>query len=219
MTTPTTPTTPSPSTASAVEERLATWSPPSLQPPTFTAADVAYAVTDTVVGRILLARTAAGALVASRFVADDAEEAAWLDRLGRAVSPRVLRLPARLDDARRRLDEVLDGRRHTVGLPTDLALATPFQRSVLGTLERTVGWGERSTYGALAAGVGKPSASRAVGAALGANPLCIVLPCHRVVGASGALTGYAGGEAAKRYLLDLEGRPTPARPAAVDSSR
>lgn len=186
-----------------VEERLRSWSP-SVRPPRFDTAEVAYAVTDTVVGRILLARTASGSLVASRYVADDAAEDAFVDRLGRTLSPRVLRLPALLDDARRRLDDVLSGRRHTVDLPTDLALATPFQRSVLTTLARTVGWGQRATYGELASWIGRPSAARAVGSALGANPLCVVLPCHRVVGATGALTGYAGGATAKRYLLDLE---------------
>jgi len=187
----------------SVEDRLAGWSP-EVRPPTFTAADVSYVVTDTVVGRILLARNDSGALVASRYVADEAAEDAWLDRIGRTVSPRVLRLPAALDDARRQLDELLAGRRHTVDLATDLSLATPFQRSVLEGLSRTVGWGERASYGALATSIGRPTASRAVGAALGANPLCIVIPCHRVVGASGRLTGYAGGTDAKRYLLDLE---------------
>lgn len=186
-----------------VEARLQSWSP-TLRPPTFASADVSYAVTDTVVGRILLARNDSGALVASRYVLDEAAEDAFLDRLGRAVSPRVLRRPADLDDARRQLDDVLAGRRHGFDLATDLALATPFQRSVLTTLDRTVGWGERASYGEIAGRLGRPSAARAVGSALGANPLCIVLPCHRVVGAHGQLTGYAGGTTAKRYLLDLE---------------
>ncbi len=190
-------------TETPLEEQLRSWAP-SVRPPRFAEADVAYAVTETVVGRILLARKESGALVASRYVADEAAEDALLDRLGRTLSPRVLRLPAALDDARRQLDDVLAGRRHRFDLATDLALATPFQRSVLTTLGRTVGWGERATYGELAGRIGRPTASRAVGSALGANPLCVVLPCHRVVGASGALTGYAGGTEAKRYLLDLE---------------
>jgi methylated-DNA-[protein]-cysteine S-methyltransferase len=88
---------------------------------------------------------------------------------------------------------------------TDLSLATPFQRVVLPRLAATVGYGERATYGQLAARVQRPTAARAVGAALGANPLCVILPCHRVVASSGALTGYAGGLAAKAYLLELEG--------------
>lgn len=187
----------------SVEDRLHGWSP-DLRPPTFTAADVSYVVTETVVGRILLARNDSGALVASRYVPDDAAEDALLDRIGRTLSPRVLRLPGALDDARRQLDELTAGRRHTVDLPTDLALATTFQRSVLEALTRTVGWGERASYGTLAARIGRPSAARAVGAALGANPLCVIVPCHRVVGATGDLTGYAGGTGAKRYLLELE---------------
>ena len=75
---------------------------------------------------------------------------------------------------------------------------------MLPALAGAVTYGERTTYGALAQVIGRPKAARAVGSALGANPLCIVLPCHRVVAGSGALTGYAGGLAAKAYLLDLE---------------
>ena len=192
-----------PDRSSSVEDRLHGWSP-DIRPPTFATADVSYVVTDTAVGRILLARNDSGALLASRYVPDDTAEDALLDRLGRTVSPRVLRLPRALDDARRQLDELLAGHRHTVDLVVDLALATTFQRSVLETLSRTVGWGQRASYGELAGAIGRPTASRAVGAALGANPLCVVVPCHRVVGAKGDLTGYAGGTAAKRYLLDLE---------------
>ena len=93
--------------------------------------------------------------------------------------------------------------------------------SVLATLARTVGYGERETYGGLARAIDRPTASRAVGAALGANPLCIVVPCHRVVGSHGALTGYAGGVAAKEYLLDLEPPPdrAPWRTAADEVPR
>ena len=186
-----------------IETRLQTFAT-ELRPPTFDSADVSYVVDDTAVGRILFARNEAGALVASRYVADDAAADAVLDRLARLVSPRVLRIPAALDDVRRQVDEFLDGRRHEFDLTTDLVLATPFQRDVLSTLARTVGYGRRETYGGLARAIDQPSASRAVGAALGANPLCIVVPCHRVVGSSGSLTGYAGGVAAKEYLLSLE---------------
>ena len=175
-----------------------------LRPPTFASADVSYVVDDTAVGRILFARKDSGALLATRYVTDDETVDAVLDRLAHFVSPRVLRIPAALDDARQQLDDFLAGRRHDFDLETDLALATPFQRSVLETLARTVGYGQRETYGGLARAIDRPTASRAVGAALGANPLCIVVPCHRVVGSHGALTGYAGGVAAKEYLLDLE---------------
>ena len=189
-----------------VEQRLQTTAPssPPMRPPTFDSADVSYVVEDTAVGRILFARNEIGALVASRYVGDDTAVDAVLDRLARAVSPRVLRRPGALDDARRQFDDFLAGRRHDFDLETDLVLATPFQRDVLGTLARTVGYGERETYGGLARAIDRPTASRAVGAALGANPLCLVVPCHRVVGSHGALTGYAGGVRAKEYLLTME---------------
>jgi methylated-DNA-[protein]-cysteine S-methyltransferase len=119
----------------------------------------------------------------------------------------VLHQPRALDQVRRELDAYLSGELRAFDLPTALVLATPFQRIVLGRLADAVGYGHRTTYGALARDIQRPSASRAVGAALGANPLCVVLPCHRVVASSGALTGYAGGLAAKEYLLALECRP------------
>jgi methylated-DNA-[protein]-cysteine S-methyltransferase len=88
----------------------------------------------------------------------------------------------------------------------DLApVGTPFQAEVWAALRR-VPYGTTTTYGALAATIGRPSAVRAVGAANGRNPCCIVVPCHRVVGADGSLTGYAGGLGTKRFLLDLEQR-------------
>lgn len=192
-------------TTSGLERQLAGYSPGG-RPPDFASADVAYAVTETPIGRILLACNAAGALVASTFVPDENVEAAAVERLARALSPRVLRLPRALEAAQRQLEEYLAGRRRHFELTTDLVLASPFQRTVLTTLARTVGYGERSTYGRLAAAIDRPAASRAVGAALGANPLCVVVPCHRVVGTSGRPTGYAGGLAAKELLLALEGR-------------
>ena len=80
---------------------------------------------------------------------------------------------------------------------------TAFQRSVWQAL-RAIPAGETRSYGGLATALAKPSASRAVGLANGSNPIGIVVPCHRVIGASGALTGYAGGLARKRFLLELE---------------
>ena len=82
-------------------------------------------------------------------------------------------------------------------------VGTPFQTEVWAALRR-VPYGTTTTYGALAAQVGRPAAVRAVGAANGRNPYCLVVPCHRVVGADGTLTGYAGGLERKRFLLDLE---------------
>jgi methylated-DNA-[protein]-cysteine S-methyltransferase len=182
---------------------LSAFNPP-VRPPGLPVTDVSYVLQDTAIGRLLLASNATGALIASAFVSDADAEDAWLHRLAHQVSPRVLRQPRALDQARRELDAYLSGERRAFDLPTALVLATPFQRIVLGSLPHAVAYGQRTTYGALARQIERPSASRAVGAALGANPLCVVLPCHRVVASSGALTGYAGGLAAKKYLLALE---------------
>jgi methylated-DNA-[protein]-cysteine S-methyltransferase len=176
----------------------------ALRPPVLPPSDVSYVVEDTAIGRMLLARNDSGALVASAFVATAEDEDRILLRLSERVSPRVLRQPGELDEARTELEDFLAGRTRAFSLRTDLALASDFQRAVLPRLAATVGYGDRATYGELAARVDRPSAARAVGAALGANPLCVVLPCHRIVASSGALTGYAGGLDAKRYLLELE---------------
>ncbi len=188
--------------------RLSAFTPSeyALRPPVLAPSDVSYVVEDTAVGRMLLACNDVGAIVASAFVATTEDEDRVLTRLSERVSPRVLRQPGELDEARTQLEAFLDGRAREFSLRTDLALASDFQRVVLPRLAATVGYGDRATYGELAARVERPNAARAVGAALGANPLCVVLPCHRIVASSGALTGYAGGLAAKRYLLELEGR-------------
>ncbi|ATE64484.1 methylated-DNA--[protein]-cysteine S-methyltransferase [Rhizorhabdus dicambivorans] len=89
-------------------------------------------------------------------------------------------------------------------LPLDFR-GTDFQRSVWAAL-LAIPFGETRSYGEIARAIGRPSASRAVGAANGRNPISIVAPCHRVIGSTGALTGFAGGIAAKRYLLELEGQ-------------
>jgi methylated-DNA-[protein]-cysteine S-methyltransferase len=91
-------------------------------------------------------------------------------------------------------------------LPLDLSSGTPFQQGVWRELLR-IDRGTTRTYGAIAQALGKPQSARAVGAAVGRNPLSIVVPCHRVLGANGALTGYAGGLWRKVSLLKLEGQP------------
>lgn len=195
-------------TTADVEARLRAVDPvPAVRPrvPTRAAdgADVGFAVVGTDLGRVLLAAGPDDALLACSFVPDDDAVERALRRLAVAVSPRVVEAPGRTAAAADQLAEYLAGDRRAFDVPVDLALATPFQRTVLGHLAG-VGFGDRTTYGALARGLGRPTASRAVGAALGANPVCVVLPCHRVVASSGALTGYAGGLEAKRRLLDLE---------------
>jgi methylated-DNA-[protein]-cysteine S-methyltransferase len=104
--------------------------------------------------------------------------------------------------ARAQLAEYFRGKRTRFDLPLRPD-GTAFQQSVWRALLK-VPFGTTSTYGALAAAIGRPGAARAVGAAVGANPLAIVVPCHRIVGADGTLTGYAGGLARKAKLLALE---------------
>jgi len=101
------------------------------------------------------------------------------------------------------LDEYFAGTRRTFDLPLAPA-GTPFQQRVWALL-REIPWGQTISYAELARRSGNPAASRAVGAANGRNPLPIVVPCHRVIGSNGALTGYAGGLEAKRTLLAVEG--------------
>jgi methylated-DNA-[protein]-cysteine S-methyltransferase len=117
---------------------------------------------------------------------------------------RVLRAPHAVDTVRRELDEYFEGRRVSFDLKLDLTGAPEFTRTVLGELAR-VPYGEVTTYGTLAAQVGSPRAARAVGTVMNRNPIPIVLPCHRVVGSSGSLVGYAGGLERKQALLRLEG--------------
>jgi methylated-DNA-[protein]-cysteine S-methyltransferase len=142
----------------------------------------------------------------------------WFD--GQAHHPGAIDAP---DDptqrfiaqARDELQAYWQGRHHgPFRVPLD-PRGTPFQRRVWDAL-RTIGFGRTSTYAAVAAAVGSPRAVRAVGAAVGRNPLAIVVPCHRVLGSDGALTGYAGGLPRKQALLELEGawrRDTPAGPS------
>jgi methylated-DNA-[protein]-cysteine S-methyltransferase len=108
-----------------------------------------------------------------------------------------------IDRTRRQLDEYFAGRRRTFDLPL-APRGTEFQRLVWRTLA-SIPYGETLSYAQLASRVGRPSAMRAVGAANGRNPLPIVLPCHRVIGADGSLTGFGGGLPTKRFLLQLEG--------------
>ncbi len=117
--------------------------------------------------------------------------------------------------SRRQLEEYLAGNRtiFDLGIDQDAIGGTPFQRRIWSALMK-VAYGETISYGELARRIGQPAAVRAVGLANGRNPLSIVVPCHRIVGANGALTGYGGGMPRKRFLLDLEARH---HPAAVNS--
>lgn len=115
-----------------------------------------------------------------------------------------------LREAAAQLLQYLHGERTQFALPLDLAWGTPFQQAVWRAL-RHIPLGQTTSYGALAHAVGRPAAVRAVGAAVGRNPLSVVVPCHRVLGQNGSLTGYAGGLERKAALLRLEGALPPAR--------
>jgi methylated-DNA-[protein]-cysteine S-methyltransferase len=103
---------------------------------------------------------------------------------------------------RAQLTEYFDGRRTEFDLPLAPS-GSPFQRRVWSAL-REIPYGETASYGEIARRVGVPSAPRAVGVANGRNPIAVIVPCHRVIGADGTLTGYGGGLERKRLLLDLE---------------
>jgi len=104
--------------------------------------------------------------------------------------------------AAKQLDEYFAGRRRRFELALDLR-GTPFQQAVWRALQ-ALPFGATTTYGAIAQGIANPKAIRAAGTAIGRNPVSIILPCHRVIGAAGSLAGYAGGLERKRFLLALE---------------
>jgi methylated-DNA-[protein]-cysteine S-methyltransferase len=162
--------------------------------------DAGYDVVDSPLGPLLVAATERGLLR----IYYDADPEQQLELLARAAGPRVLRAPRSVAHAHRELDEYFAGRRRSFDLPIDLRGAAPFTAQVLEQLAR-VPYGRTATYGELAALVGHPRAARAVGTVMNRNPVPIVLPCHRVVGASGSLVGYGGGLPRKEQLLRLEG--------------
>lgn len=163
--------------------------------------DVAYRTVASPVGPLLLAATEVG-LVRVAFASEDHDEV--LQSLADRVSPRILLAPRRLDAAAAELRDYFAGRRRGVDVPLDWRLAgSGFRRAVLGRLA-DVGYGSVASYADVARLTGAPRAVRAVGAACAANPLPVVVPCHRVVRADGRIGGYRGGEDAKRVLLALE---------------
>lgn len=162
--------------------------------------DMGFDVVDSRIGPLLVAVSDRGLAAISY----DTRAEEQLERLAKIAGPCVLRSPRSVDPVRRELDEYFDGRRRVFDLTLDLRGLAPFTVSVLDELAK-VPFGETTTYGALAARVGRPRAARAVGTVMNRNRIPIVLPCHRVVGASGDLVGYAGGLDRKTALLELEG--------------
>jgi methylated-DNA-[protein]-cysteine S-methyltransferase len=165
--------------------------------------DVAYAVVDSPIGALVAAATPQG-LVRLAYEDFNGGLDAVLDNLAGRLSPRILESPARLDDVRRELDEYFDNKRTAFDLPIDWALYSDFGRRVLQATA-AIPFGQTATYGDVARQAGNAKASRAAGRALGANAIPIIVPCHRVIGTSGKLTGYTGGMHRKEALLRLEG--------------
>jgi methylated-DNA-[protein]-cysteine S-methyltransferase len=163
--------------------------------------DVAYAKLDCALGTLLLAATPRG-LVRIAYL-DSGDEDAVLQALATKVSPRVLAAPGRLDEPRRELDQYLSGARRRFEVALDWQLVGGFGRRVLEATAR-IPYGSLSTYKQVATEAGNPRASRAAGNALGANPLPIVVPCHRILHSTGGIGGYTGGLERKRTLLAIE---------------
>jgi methylated-DNA-[protein]-cysteine S-methyltransferase len=164
--------------------------------------DVAYAITDSPLGRLLLATTPRG-LVRLAYI-DYVDEDAVLEQLAAQVSPRILAAPRRLDEPRRELEEYFTGARRSFEVPLDWQLTRGFARRVLEATAR-IPYGATASYKQVAAQAGSPGGSRAAGNALGSNPIPIVVPCHRILHSGGGLGGYTGGVEKKRLLLTVEG--------------
>ena len=162
--------------------------------------DVAYTTYDAPFGPLVLAGTPMGLV---RLAFESVEVV--VEDLSVRVSPRVLATSSRLDVVRRQLDEYFAGTRTSFDLALDLQLAgSAFRRAVLAAAD-AIPYGQVRSYREVATTAGSPAAVRAVGSALGANPVCVVVPCHRVLRSDGSISGYAGGPDKKDYLLHLEG--------------
>jgi methylated-DNA-[protein]-cysteine S-methyltransferase len=166
--------------------------------------DVAYASVDSPLGPLVVAATPRG-LVRVAYTEPGSEDNV-LEDLAARVSPRMLEAPERLDEPRRELDEYFGGHRKEFDLPIDWSILRGFTLKVLRETAR-IDFGELRSYAEVATAAGSPRAVRAAGNALGANPMPVVVPCHRVVRTGGALGGYTGGVERKEFLLHLEGIP------------
>jgi methylated-DNA-[protein]-cysteine S-methyltransferase len=167
-------------------------------------AEVAYARIDGPAGRLVAAATPRG-LVRIAYELENGGLDAVLDAVAARLSPRIVEAPKRLDGVRRELDEYFEGRRRDFDLELDWGLVgSAFARRVLEAAI-AIPYGSTSTYREVAGAAGSPNGFRAAGNALGANPIPIVVPCHRVLASGGGLGGYTGGLDRKRLLLGIEG--------------
>ncbi|MEU6422561.1 methylated-DNA--[protein]-cysteine S-methyltransferase [Streptomyces spiralis] len=167
---------------------------------------VVWAVAATGIGPLLLAATEDG-LVNVVFHATDAVRDRALSRLASRLGAEPVEAPGSplLAEAIRQLETYFAGERRDFELPLDWSLISGFNRQVLRELASGVPYGTVVGYGDLAGRVGQPGAAQAVGVAMGANPLPVVVPCHRVVESDGGIGGFGGGLETKRALLALEG--------------
>ncbi len=157
-------------------------------------------VPDTPIGEIWIARSERG-LVAIEW---DSKRSELLDYLTRRLKFSVEENPHHLADIASQLREYLAGKRSRFEISIDWSQMRPFQReALLATF--AIPYGQTSTYGELATQIGHPRAARAVGRAEATNPMPLVIPCHRVLGADGKLRGYGGGLKIKKWLLQMEG--------------
>ncbi|MFF8730690.1 methylated-DNA--[protein]-cysteine S-methyltransferase [Streptomyces sp. NPDC015171] len=167
---------------------------------------VEWAVIGTDIGPLMLAATSDG-LVNVVFHASDAVRDRALERLAARLGGQPVEDPRSplLAEAIRQVRAYFAGERHDFDLPLDWSLISGFNRQVLRELASGVPYGAVVGYGDLAGRVGQPGGAQAVGAAMGANPLPVVVPCHRVVESGGGIGGFGGGLETKRKLLALEG--------------
>ncbi|WP_217245187.1 methylated-DNA--[protein]-cysteine S-methyltransferase [Streptomyces sp. AC602_WCS936] len=167
---------------------------------------IVWTVVDTGIGPLLLAATRDG-LVNVVFHATGAVRGRALERLAARLGKEPVDAPGSplLTEAIRQVEAYFAGRRHDFDLPLDWSLISGFNREVLRELASGVPYGSVVGYGDLAVRVGQSGAAQAVGTAMGANPLPVVVPCHRVVGSDGGIGGFGGGVDTKRQLLALEG--------------
>jgi methylated-DNA-[protein]-cysteine S-methyltransferase len=168
--------------------------------------DVAYATVDSPFGPLIVARTKRGLVKVSFSTVYDTEET--LEELAARISPRVLEAPAELDEVRRQLDDYFEGRLREFDLPLDWRLTEGFRKRAQQAIAR-IPYGRTRSYTEIARSAGNERAVRAAGTACGANPIPIVVPCHRVLRSGGALGGYGGGLPMKEGLLRLEGVQVP----------
>jgi methylated-DNA-[protein]-cysteine S-methyltransferase len=163
--------------------------------------DVAYTTLESPFGELIVAGTERGIV---RLALPRSDRDTLLEELAAEISPRVLEAPGRLDRVRRELDDYFEGRLDDFSVPVDWRLSRGFRSKVLHAVAR-IPYGQTRSYGEVAAKAGNPRAFRAAGTACGANPVPLIVPCHRVVQAGGAVGNYGGGPEMKEALLKLEG--------------